>query len=199
MAETGHRPKKLCFVTIGATASFDSLISACLEPRFLEALAGTGYTHLVVQYGKEGKGLYDRAVSKSSRVKDLGISITGFDFNRNGLGQEMRAAKGESGGVEGVVISHAGSGSILDALRIDVPLVVVPNPNLLDNHQVELAEALEEQGYVVHGRLNDLSAAIAQSEELRKRHKQWPPVNSGQHRRARGLAGVMDEEMGFLD
>ncbi len=46
-----------------------------------------------------------------------------------------------------------GSGSILDALRMDVPLVVVPNPELLDNHQVELAEALSAQGYVIHGSL----------------------------------------------
>lgn len=46
-----------------------------------------------------------------------------------------------------------GSGSILDALRIAVPIIVVPNPDLLDNHQVELAEELARQGYVVHGRL----------------------------------------------
>lgn len=46
-----------------------------------------------------------------------------------------------------------GSGSILDALRISVPLIVVPNPSLLDNHQVELAEELAKQGYVVHGHL----------------------------------------------
>lgn len=46
-----------------------------------------------------------------------------------------------------------GSGSILDALRVGVPLIVVPNHELLDNHQVELAEALAEQGYVVHGKL----------------------------------------------
>ena len=46
-----------------------------------------------------------------------------------------------------------GSGSILDALRIGVPLIVVPNPDLLDNHQVELAEELATQGYVIHGRL----------------------------------------------
>ena len=47
----------------------------------------------------------------------------------------------------------SGSGSILDALRISVPLIVVPNAELLDNHQVELAEALVEQEYVVHGHI----------------------------------------------
>lgn len=46
-----------------------------------------------------------------------------------------------------------GSGSILDAMRIEVPVVVVPNADLLDNHQVELAEVLAEQNYVVHGNL----------------------------------------------
>ena len=50
-------------------------------------------------------------------------------------------------------INVSGSGSILEALRIGVPLIVVPNPELLDNHQVELAEALAAQGYVVHGSL----------------------------------------------
>ncbi len=49
--------------------------------------------------------------------------------------------------------SRTGSGSILDALRIAVPLIVVPNPSLLDNHQEELAEELARQGYVVHGHL----------------------------------------------
>lgn len=47
----------------------------------------------------------------------------------------------------------SGSGTILDALRMAVPLIVVPNEELLDNHQVELAEALAEQEYVVHGRI----------------------------------------------
>ena len=58
---------------------------------------------------------------------------------------------------------------------------------------------LAEQGYVVHGRLDNLPEAITAAEELRKKHKEWPPVNSGQHRRAPGLAGIMDEETGFLD
>lgn len=38
-------------------------------------------------------------------------------------------------------------------MRLDVPIIVVPNPALLDNHQAELAEELERQGYVTYGHL----------------------------------------------
>lgn len=75
----------------------------------------------------------------------------------------------------------------------------MPNADLLDNHQVELAEALAEQEYVVHGSLENLVQALSDAERLRARQKVWPPVNSGVHRQAKGLKGVMDEEMGFLD
>jgi len=34
-------------------------------------------------------------------------------------------------------------------MRLGLPLVVVPNVSLLDNHQEELADELERQGYVV--------------------------------------------------
>jgi UDP-N-acetylglucosamine transferase subunit ALG13 len=49
--------------------------------------------------------------------------------------------------------SNTGSGTILAALRLDAPIVVVPNTKLLDNHQVELADALQQQGYVVHANI----------------------------------------------
>ena len=49
--------------------------------------------------------------------------------------------------------SDAGSGTILDGLRFEIPLIVVPNTDLLHNHQVELAEELAKQNYVVHGKL----------------------------------------------
>ena len=34
-------------------------------------------------------------------------------------------------------------------MRLGVPLVVVPNPSLKDNHQKELANELQKQGYVI--------------------------------------------------
>jgi UDP-N-acetylglucosamine transferase subunit ALG13 len=40
------------------------------------------------------------------------------------------------------VISHAGAGSVFEALRLFKPLLVVINPVLADNHQTELADAL---------------------------------------------------------
>lgn len=115
-----------------------------------------------------------------------------------------------------MLTATAGSGSILDALRIAVPLIVVPNPDLLDNHQVELAEVLAAQGYVVHGHLklvvrcalslgrllitfSDLSAAIRQSENQRKAQHTWPPVTEGTDPDGKGLIGIMDDELGFVD
>lgn len=106
-------PRKLCFVTIGATAPFDTLLGRALSPSFFDALHKAGYTDLLIQYGKEGKRIFDEAVrqypSGSSQARSL--TIAGFDFNKSGLGQEMKRAKGDIslGSVEGVVISHAGN------------------------------------------------------------------------------------------
>lgn len=50
-------------------------------------------------------------------------------------------------------MTEKGTGTILAAHRMSIPIVVVPNPSLLDNHQVELAEALAASGQVIYGRL----------------------------------------------
>ena len=49
-----------------------------------------------------------------------------------------------------LVISHCGAGSAFETLCYHVPLIVVPNPILMDNHQVELATLLEDSGHLVH-------------------------------------------------
>ena len=104
------KPPKLCFVTIGATAAFDSLIKAALSPEFLQRLQASGYTDLLLQYGKDGSIILEEFRSRygSRSEEEFGIKVTGFDFNKKGLGAEMRAAKGEGDRLEGVVISHAG-------------------------------------------------------------------------------------------
>ncbi|KAK5045252.1 hypothetical protein LTR84_009358 [Exophiala bonariae] len=190
---------KRCFVTIGATAPFNSLIQAVLQQSFVDALSGAGYDELRVQYGNhEGESIFQsrtKEISASPHVPKL--EITGFGFDKAGLGTEMFAVKGSAEVEQGTVISHAGSGSILDALRVGVPLIVVPNTDLLHNHQAELADVLAEQEYVVHGKLDDLASSITEIESLRRKMKQWPPLRSGEEKYKNGLADVMAEEMGW--
>lgn len=40
-----------------------------------------------------------------------------------------------------------GTGTILDAWKLGIPLVVVPNTSLLDDHQTEMAKHLAKEGY----------------------------------------------------
>jgi len=108
--ETATKPRKVCFVTIGATAAFDSLIKAALHPAFLESLQANSYTNLRLQHGKEGAVVFrEFGLMNCQGLKEkYDIDVSGFDFNKSGLVGEMRAAKGGGDGAEGVVISHAG-------------------------------------------------------------------------------------------
>ena len=188
------KDRKICFVTIGATAAFDALIKATLEPAFLQTLERIGYTDLRFQYGHYGAELMNTHISRLKIDEEESkpqIEISGFDFKTKGLRKEMVAAR------TGVVISHAGSGSILDALRVEAPLIVIPNDTLLHNHQEELAEEMARQGYAVHGSLDGLSKALWDAEKLRRKTPVWPPKSSEGD--GRGLPGVINDELGFVD
>ena len=105
MATQGSR---LCFVTIGATASFSGLIKAVLAPEFCQALESEGYTELLVQYGQGGDALFESCAKKLQATEDR-VKVTGFALDKSGLGRYMRDAKGNDKELkEGVVISHAG-------------------------------------------------------------------------------------------
>ncbi|KAJ0426393.1 glycosyltransferase family 28 C-terminal domain-containing protein [Aspergillus carlsbadensis] len=196
-----QKPTKLCFVTVGATASFHLLLESLLDSAFMEALHRYSYTHLLIQYGKDGQSLFDEFTAKRPLGHpDLhGIALDGFDFKQTGLDFEIRLAKAKpsENRSSGLVISHAGSGSILAALRFGVPLVVVPNPTLQDNHQEELADVLQEEGYAVWSSYRELSSALERAETLRAQMLTWPPVHGAN--RKRSLEGVISEEMGYLD
>jgi len=112
--------RKLCFVTVGATAPFDLLIRASVTPCFLQYLASQNYTDLLIQHGKNGdkllRDLLPQAMfDTSDPLVDPwaiieGIKISRFDFRKEGLQREMLAARGGSLGYRsaGVVICHAG-------------------------------------------------------------------------------------------
>lgn len=104
MTERAH---KLAFLTIGATASFPALVEAVTTPQFLRALEEQEYTELLVQYGQDGKPLFDKC-QKLATQSGSGVKVNGFGIDKLGLGRYMRRAKGGQKEREGVVISHAG-------------------------------------------------------------------------------------------
>lgn len=115
---------------------------------------------------------------------------------------------------EGVMISHAGmsydclpsgdvnakgvtgTGTILDALAIMCPIVVVANPDLMDNHQEELAETMAGFEYLVHGRLGHLEEAIDEAKVLADRRRKNPNVNTGEPEKPVVAAAGKSEEKG---
>ena len=114
------KPQKTCFVTIGATASFSSLIEAVLSISFCAALESHDYTDLLVQYGQDGKDLFEQYRQTVSSDRHTSLKINGFDLDMAGLGRYMRQAKGVGvstrGVAEGVVISHAGIVTVASTL-----------------------------------------------------------------------------------
>jgi beta-1,4-N-acetylglucosaminyltransferase len=100
--------RKTCFVTVGATASFEALIRAIYEPHFLHTLAEHGYTDLTIQCGKGGEQLCDLLLVKAKGQGPYGIRVVAFEFTQNMM-LEMRVAKAEGEREEGVVLCHAGT------------------------------------------------------------------------------------------
>ncbi|KAK3381280.1 hypothetical protein B0H63DRAFT_475234 [Podospora didyma] len=151
-----------CFVTIGATAGFRQLLEEIIQPEFLQCLNSYGYSTLEVQCGPDCEWF---AAQVEALPYKHGIEILFFQYTKN-MQYHMIQCRGEMGvRPAGCIISHAGSGTILEALRYQAPLVVVPNPTLMDNHQAELAEECEKQNWAVYGILGELTTAIQRSHE----------------------------------
>ncbi|KAL2016386.1 hypothetical protein VTK56DRAFT_3808 [Thermocarpiscus australiensis] len=163
-AEHRSLPGRRCFVTIGATAGFRALLDEVSTPGFLQCLARHGYSALTVQCGPD-YGWFTERVNNLSAEDKHGISISSFQYTDSMIWHILNCRGEANVRLAGCVISHAGSGTILEVLRVGAPLIVVANPTLMDNHQLELAEALEQQKSAVHGEIGNLPAAIARVSE----------------------------------
>jgi beta-1,4-N-acetylglucosaminyltransferase len=100
--------EKICFVTVGATASFNELVEATLQPSFLKALSRQAYTKIIIQYGKSGSTFFNTCLSKAGNT-GAGIIVEGFDFKSGDFREALRDIAAGDGRQEGLLIAHAGS------------------------------------------------------------------------------------------
>lgn len=160
-------------VTVGATADFDSLVEAVLEENCLQALYSKNCRTLSIQVGPSRR-------YQEYREERHGIAIEVWRIKPS-LNEEIKAAD--------LVISHAGSGTILDVLRLHKPLIAVPNTSLLHNHQLELAEALESRGHLITTTPANLPTTIAEFDP--KKLIAFPAFDKGK------FSSLLDEIVGF--
>ncbi|CAN7980281.1 unnamed protein product [Ixodes pacificus] len=147
---TTKRDMKTVFVTVGTT-SFDDLIDTIISSDVLNVLKSQGYTKILLQVGKGNTPKVDSYVEPSVESYNFKDSIT-RDINEASL-----------------VISHAGAGSILQALRAGKKLIAVVNESLLSNHQSELASQLHKEGYLLCCTCGELQKTLEEMEPSRLR------------------------------
>ncbi|KAI1826107.1 hypothetical protein F4861DRAFT_537463 [Xylaria intraflava] len=168
------KPSRTAFVTIGATAGFRGLLEEIVSDEFLTALKLLSFTDLIVQCGPDLE--YFGTIKPEDARKSYGVNITAFSYAPDLDKFFMQASRSEDENGKracGVIISHAGSGSIIGALEFDSKLVVVPNPGLMDNHQLEIAEEMAAQGFLVHATLGSVADAVTKIDTVTLR--EWPP------------------------
>eukprot|EP00934_Nitzschia_sp_Nitz4_P005474 Nitzschia sp. Nitz4//scaffold1_size375055//252798//253355//NITZ4_000298-RA/size375055-processed-gene-0.147-mRNA-1//-1//CDS//3329541111//5464//frame0 len=122
---------KNALVTVGTTR-FDELVTAITTSLATDWLICNGFTSLTIQYGTGSK-------PDTSNLESLPLSIQAYDFTPS-LHADMQQAD--------LVLSHAGAGTVMEALKLQRKLVVVINTRLMNNHQTELAEAMAERGHL---------------------------------------------------
>ncbi|KAE8210102.1 hypothetical protein CF327_g5983 [Tilletia walkeri] len=202
-------------VSVGSTR-FDALINTVLHPAFLSALDGYKLD-LQIQYGASAlthssnldliPGAEDGEYTATTRPHNINIHL--FPYTPT-LSTLIHSAD--------IVISHAGSGTILEVLRstpTPPALIVVPNHTLMDDHQSELARALGNQGYLLVGRVADQDHLIEeharvlgqQVHQLLAAHRSAATTGKAEERKIRiqpfpswdpqPFAQLVDERLGF--
>lgn len=115
------------------TTRFDLLCEYIMKLPVLSALKKIGCKDVTFQIGNSD-------VEPGSYVKD-GVKLNLYRFKDN-IHEDIKNSD--------LVISHAGAGSCLETLEFKKPLLVVVNENLMDNHQLELAERLQIDGHLYY-------------------------------------------------
>jgi beta-1,4-N-acetylglucosaminyltransferase len=142
------------FVTVGTT-KFASLVSEVLSPEIQTQLLELGFTSMTIQTGQ--------TTLDSNAVKDCKLDVSFYDYKPS-LAEDILSAS--------LVISHAGAGTCLEVLGAGTSLIVIVNDQLMDNHQLELADRLASDCVLVCGDVTSLGETLHHWD--RERHNLAP-------------------------
>ena len=159
------------FVTVGTT-KFDELIAECSKITIHKALYALGFRKLIIQFGR---GLEPKIPETSP------LAVERYRF-KSTLEPDIKNCK--------LMISHAGAGSIIEGLQAKKHLLVVVNENLMENHQWEIAIALESDQYLETTVPSSLLTTL-KTLDLVKKRKIYPAINKDL------FESFVDSEMGF--
>ncbi|XP_074645268.1 UDP-N-acetylglucosamine transferase subunit ALG13-like isoform X2 [Tubulanus polymorphus] len=130
--------EKTVFVTVGTT-SFDRLVKTVCSSDICQILKSLGYTKEVLQIGR---GTYE---PKSSIEEDFSLQFFRY---KDSIKADIENAS--------LVISHAGAGSVLETLEAGKHMIVVINEELMNNHQLELANQMYKDGHLYYCTCSEL-------------------------------------------
>ncbi|GAX74540.1 hypothetical protein CEUSTIGMA_g1989.t1 [Chlamydomonas eustigma] len=186
MDHSERTASRIIFVTVGTT-KFDALIKAIDDIEFADAAIGCGYNRLIVQRGA-GSYIPHNLVKEG---EDSGVTTKGLEVQFFQYAPSLRVNMLEAM----LVISHAGAGSIFEALSCSRPLIVVPNPLLMDNHQAELGKHLAELKHLVCS----TPERIVEAMQTLDTSKLVPYVRSGttSEKAAAGIVSEISKAVGF--
>lgn len=129
--ETSKYFEKL-FITVGTTR-FDLLCSIIISSPIIQALKNLGCKEITFQIGNSKFEPGDYMLD--------GIRIHCYRFTES-IENNIEHSD--------FIISHAGAGSVLEVLDANKPLLVVINEDLMNNHQLELAEQMQVDGHLYY-------------------------------------------------
>jgi beta-1,4-N-acetylglucosaminyltransferase len=154
--------QRTVFVTVGTTR-FDALVSAASHPDFLAAAARLGYARVVIQHG------HGPAPAPPLPLPPACAALSSYSLKPD-IGADVRGAA--------LVVSHAGAGSVFEALRAGRRLLVACNPALAGNHQEELARAMAQGGHcaVAAAPLTPAALAAGLAEATARNFTPLPPA-----------------------
>jgi beta-1,4-N-acetylglucosaminyltransferase len=145
-----NKNNKTLFVTVGST-KFEQLINRILKVDILNLLKSNSFKRVILQVGNgrhDDDQLFNfKETSFSFKNEEVSkffkenIEIIAYRY-KSSIREDMLSAD--------LVISHAGAGSVMESLDAGKKLIVVVNENLMDNHQLELAEKMFEEGFLLY-------------------------------------------------